>query len=139
MKNEKIEKNTKAIVTPASAEVETIGLQGFTESLNRTEIYFMAGRDKGEMSTLIGETVTIRDYDFIKTGDEDEDYAVFIIDEDVSNFYFGGSIITDKLKQIEESGYHATVFHDGLPTLFKTKKSKNGRNYTNVAFYPKAD
>lgn len=99
------------------------------------QLPFMDGRDKGDAKELVGQISTICDYGFLK-GDDGREYVVFIVKERASTFYFGGTVLTDQLAQLEAEGYHDSIIEEGLPMLMTEKKSKNGRNYTNVEFYP---
>lgn len=100
---------------------------------------FMEGREKGDAKELLGQVSTITDYGFLK-GEEKEgnnrDYVCFIVAERSGKFYFGGTVLTDQMQQLEAEGYHDEIVTDGLPMLMTEKKSKNNRTYTNVEFYP---
>lgn len=99
------------------------------------QLPFMEGRDKGDAKVLVGQVSTIADYGFLK-GDDGRDYVVFITKERAKEFYFGGTVLTDQLMQLEAEGYHDEIVEDGLPMLMTEKKSKNNRSYINVEFYP---
>ena len=99
------------------------------------QLPFMEGREKGDSKELIGTVNTIKDYGFLK-GDDDREYAVFIVAERGKTFYFGGTVLTDQLMQLEAEGYHDAIVEEGLPMLMTEKKSKNNRSYVNVEFYP---
>ena len=96
---------------------------------------FMEGRETGETKELLGTVNTITEYGFLpnETG---EVYACFIVKERPSKFYFGGTVITDRLTQLETEGYHEAVNAEGLPVLMTEKKSKNNRTFTHVVFFP---
>ena len=98
-------------------------------------IPFMEGREKGDARELLGTVNTICDYGFLtnETGDE---YACFIVKERSNKFYFGGAVITDRLKQFDVEGYHDDIVAEGLPVLMSEKKSRNNRTFTNVEFFP---
>lgn len=96
---------------------------------------FMEGRDKGETRELLGQVTTIEEYGFLPDKDG-ELYAVFTVRERKGKFYFGGTVLTDRLAQLEAEGYHDAINEEGLPMLMTEKKSKKGRNFTNVEFYP---
>lgn len=98
------------------------------------QLPIMTGRTKGEASELIGQVVTIRDYGFLQ-GDTGE-YGVFILDDYPEEFFFAGSVLTEQLQEMEKDGYHADIVADGLPMALVTRKSKKGRDYTGVIFYP---
>lgn len=100
-----------------------------------TRLPFMEGRDKGDTKDLIGTVNTITDYGFLPN-DKGEVYAVFIVKERPKAFYFGGTVLTDQLTQLEAEGYHEAINAEGLPLLMTETKSKNGRTYINVEFYP---
>lgn len=99
------------------------------------QLPFMDGREKGDSKELIGQVCTIADYGFLK-GDDDREYAVFITRERAKTFYFGGTVLTDQLAQLEAEGYHDAIIDEGLPMLMTEKKSKNNRSYVSVEFYP---
>ena len=96
---------------------------------------FMEGKDKGDTKELIGQDSTIIEYGFLPN-DAGEVYACFIVKERPSKFYFGGTVITDRLTQLEAEGYHEAIVAEGLPVRMTEKKSKNGRFFTNVIFFP---
>ena len=66
-------------------------------------------------------TVPCRVYD-----EKGEDYVAFIIEEDTNNFYFGGSVTTDKFKKIDAMGEEVVnaIKEHGMPVVFEAKKSK---------------
>lgn len=101
------------------------------------QLPFMDGREKGDAKELVGQVVTITDYGFLK-GDDNREYVVFITAQHPKKFYFGGTVLTDQLTQLEAEGYHEEIVTEGLPTLMTEKKSKNNRGYINVEFYPEA-
>lgn len=96
---------------------------------------FMEGREKGDSKELLGQVSTITDYGFLK-GDDNREYVAFITAERAKKFYFGGTVLTDQMQQLEAEGYHDEIVNEGLPMLMTEKRSKNGRTYTNVEFYP---
>lgn len=99
------------------------------------QLPFMDGREKGDAKELIGTINTIIDYGFLH-GDDNRDYVVFITKERAKNFYFGGTVLTDQLQQLEAEGYHDTIVEEGLPFLMTERQSKNKRSYVAVEFYP---
>lgn len=96
---------------------------------------FMEGRDKGETKELLGTVNTIIDFGFLPN-EQGEMYAAFIVKERKDKFYFGGTVLTDRLSQLETEGYHDAIVAEGLPMLMTEKRSRNNRNFTNVEFYP---
>ena len=96
---------------------------------------FMEGRDKGETRELLGTVNTISEYGFLPN-ENGEVYACFSVKERPGKFYFGGTVITDRLTQLETEGYHDAIIAEGLPVLMTEKKSKNNRTFTNVVFFP---
>lgn len=96
---------------------------------------FMEGRDKGDLKKLNGQISTICDFGFLND-DKGEAYVVFITKERTKEFFFGGQVLTDQLSQLLTEGYYDAIVEEGLPVLFGEKKSKNGRSYTTVEFYP---
>lgn len=99
------------------------------------QLPFMDGREKGDGKELLGTVNTIRDYGFLK-GEDNREYVVFIVEQRHDKFYFGGTVLTDQMQQLEAEGYHDAIIEEGLPMLMTEKKSKNKRSYVNVEFYP---
>lgn len=99
------------------------------------QLPFMDNREKGDAKELLGTINTIIDYGFL-TGDNDNEYVVFIVKERANKFFFGGTVLTDQMQQLEAEGYHDDIINEGLPMLMKERKSKNKRTYTSVEFYP---
>lgn len=89
---------------------------------------FMDGRTK---STLITETeLTINNLGFLK-GDNGE-YAVITFKEDDQQFYFGGSVVTEKLKKITSilgESQDEFLKQGLLKVKFVTKTSDKNRMY----------
>ena len=111
-----------------------------TDLRQRTELFsnalpFMEGRDKGNLNTIKEKPVTIIDYGFL--GDGNDEYVGFIIDEDPNNFYFGGMVLTENLKALDNEGFGLDIRTNGLPVMFNDKTGKNNRTYTSVTYYPK--
>ena len=121
MSNEKMKKSLKDRAAEFSAQLP-----------------LMDGREKGETEELISTVCTIRDYGFLPN-DAGESYAVFTVDEIPNKFFFGGSVLTARLIELETDGYHDAIVEEGLPVLMTHSKSKkSGRAYVNVTFYPEA-
>ena len=100
------------------------------------QLPFMEGRDKGETKELLGQVSTISEYGFIPN-DDGEAYVVFTVKERANKFYFGGSVLTARMLDLENEGYHDAIVAEGLPVLLTEEKSKkSNRMYTNVKFYP---
>lgn len=100
------------------------------------QLPFMEGRDKGETKELLGQVSTICEYGFIPN-DAGEPYVVFITKERANKFYFGGAVLTARMIELENEGYHDAIVAEGLPVLLTEEKSKkSNRTYTNVKFYP---
>lgn len=97
----------------------------------------MENREKGNIDTLTGSTVTIRDYGFLKD-EHDKDYVAFVVDENSKEFFFGGQVLTGQLQELDAENYKPTIQKDGLPVLLGKKMSKAKREYTTVTFYPEA-
>lgn len=107
----------------------------FSNLNNAGGIDFMDERTKGDASTLVGKTVTIMDFGFIKS-DDGGDYAVFYVQEDAEHFFFGNSVLTDKLHTVENAGRKDEIHLH--PATFTTQVSKKGprkgKTYTMVTF-----
>ena len=102
---------------------------------------FMEGKDKGDINRIVDTNVTIVEYGFLQgTGDDgsNKDYICFVVKEDPQHFYFGGQVLTENMRDLDEEGFGDAIRKEGLPVQFSKKKSKNKREYTTVTFYPEA-
>ena len=105
------------------------------QEMSAPQLPIMEDREKGNSDDLTGVILTIRDYGFLN-GDNGE-YAVFIVDEEPKEFFFGGKVLTEALQEFDADGYHQTINDEGLPVVLTKKKTKDGKkNYTAVLFYP---
>ena len=101
-----------------------------------TRLPLMEGRDKGDTSELLAQVTTITDYGFLPN-EAGEPYAVFIVKERAGKFYFGGTVLTARLSDLDAEGYHDAIVAEGLPILMtETKAKKSNRTYTDVKFFP---
>lgn len=97
---------------------------------------FMDNREKGNADKLLGLVSTINEYGFLPN-DDGEVYAVFTVKEFSGLFFFGGSVLTDRLTQLDAEGYGPAIREEGLPILMtKVTSKKTKRQYTNVEFFP---
>lgn len=94
---------------------------------------FMDGREKGEIT--LNETMTIIDYGFMNG--KDGEFSCFITKEYNDHYFWGGQVLTEKLKKVEGAfteGEIATLLEEGIQVLFSEKKSANRRRYIDVEF-----
>lgn len=95
---------------------------------------FMVGKEK-EVITL-GAEMTISEYGFL-TGDDGE-FICFTTRENNDKYFFGGSVLTEKIKKVELSFTKEEIqqlLHDGeMKIVCNEKKSKNNRKYISVEF-----
>ena len=96
-------------------------------------IKFMENRTRGELKEILNKEVILRDYDFIN-GKEGR-FVVFIVDGIEDKFFFGGSVITDLLDSLNPEE-KKELQAEGVPVEVYSKKSKNGREYNGMTFYP---
>lgn len=101
-------------------------------------IPFMEGRKKGELPLKV--LSTLNNFDFLHG--EDGEYAVLSLEEYPDFFFFGGSVVTQKLKDLEDiltdAGIDDLSTQDsGVPVIFNKKKNKSGKKeYTTCTFFP---
>lgn len=107
------------------------------KELNTSGVGFMEGREKGELPK--GEKVTLDDYGFIK-GESGDEYVVLSLMEYPKHFFFGGSVVTSKIQELDvtlDDAEKAAIKEDGIPVLFEQKAAKKGkRTYTSITFFP---
>jgi hypothetical protein len=104
----------------------------------------MKDRDKANFNDLIGRVVIIDNYDFLLDS-PDKEYICFTIKDDPAHFYFGGKVLTDQMKHLDNEGYGDEIRRDGIPVKFTEKKAKKANEqgrfnyYTAVTFFPDED
>ena len=95
---------------------------------------FMEGREKG--SLVHDMEFTISEFGFLTDNERNEEYVSFLLKEDTEHFYFGGGVVTEKLKQIKNvlsDEELKTLKLEGLKVRFELKKSKDkNREYTDL-------
>lgn len=94
---------------------------------------FMVGKEKDVIT--MNEVLTIKEYGFL-TGDDGE-FICFTTKEYQDKYFFGGSVLTEKMKKIELTFTKEEiqeVIDEGLQIICEEKKSKNNRKYVSVEF-----
>lgn len=95
---------------------------------------FMEGREKG--SIVADYELTINEFDFLVDTDSQEPYVCFLVAEDTEHFFFGGGVVTEKLKRIKELLNDEELQElklEGLKVRFVKKKSKDkNREYMDL-------
>lgn len=101
------------------------------EKVMVNSIPFMDGREKGDQ--ILNEELTIVDFGYLTS--EDGEFIVYLTKEHDELFFFGGSVLTEKFKQIEENFTEDEVkelLEMGVKVKLIEKKSKNKRKYVDV-------
>lgn len=102
----------------------------------KVSLPFMENRDKGTTDELMAQVTTITDYGFLPD-ENGELYVVFIVKERSNKFYFGGTVLTERMSTLDHEGYGDAIREEGLPMLMTQARSKKTkRSYTAVEFYP---
>lgn len=94
---------------------------------------FMEGKEKAD--NILDEKLTIKEYGFLN-GDDGE-FISYIVKEYPENFFFGGSVLTERFKHIESvftDDEISELLEEGIEIKLTQKKSKNKRNYVGVEF-----
>jgi hypothetical protein len=108
------------------------------KEVTSTGLPFMQGKEKEELS--MGMIYNINDYGFLK-GD-DGDFVAFTTKETPDKFYYGGSVVTEKMHELESALSHedmAELLEHGIEVVFLQKVSKNKKKYTTCEFFPSAE
>jgi len=105
------------------------------KEVTNTGLPFMTGLEKAEIG--MGEIMHINNYGYLKG--EEGDFVVFTTKEYPKNFFFGSSVLTGKMKELDIALGEENMFKlldNGIEVVFDKKKSKNKREYTNCVFFP---
>ena len=103
---------------------------GYFDRFNSKGIPFMDNRDKGDLRDILGETVHIEDFGFIRN--DEGDYGVIAVKEKPEVFYFCNQVITDMLHQVENDDMKDELVKQGIE--FSLAESKKGREYFRFEF-----
>ena len=96
---------------------------------------FMDGLEKADLG--MGEVLNINNYGYMEG--EDGEFVVITTKEYPKNFFFGSSVLTSKMKDLDKvfgEEEMSKLLENGIEVVFEKKKSKNKREYTNVTFFP---
>ena len=114
-------------------------LAGKIQELNSSGgVPFMEGRTLGKIAE--GVVHTLDNYGFIHG--EDGEYVVLSFEEYPDFFFFGGSVVTQKIKDLSDvladAGIEDLTTQDsGVPVIFEKKKNKSGKKeYMTCTFFP---
>ena len=119
--------NIKALINKAK-EVTATGLP------------FMQGKEKHELT--MGMIYNINEYGFLDGGESNEEFVVFTTKEHPEAFFYGGSVVTQKIKDLEANLTNeeiAQLLDYGIEVIFLQKLSKNKKKYTTCEFFPSAE
>lgn len=103
---------------------------GYFDKFSSKGIPFMEGRDKADMREIVGKTVYIDDFGFIKN--DDGDYGVIALKEYSDKFFFCNQVITDMLHEVQRDGMKTELSNQ--PIVFSVATSKKGREYFKFDF-----
>ena len=93
---------------------------GYFDKFANKGIPFMEGKDKGSLRDMIDRPLHIEDFGFING--QDGKFAVILFAEDSDNFYFGNSIITEMLEQVDADGMRDALADETI--VFSMRMSK---------------
>ena len=97
------------------------------------QVNVILGRTKGEIKELTA--YLIKDFTILKDKNTNSDYSAFIVEGNDEEFFFGGAVVTDKLKRISDLVTDIELEElkkEGIPVMFVNKKSKNKRTYIDM-------
>ena len=85
-------------------------------------IPFMEGREKGDLKNLVGQPLHIVDFGFIDG--KDGEFAVLKFKEDDAKFYFGNSITTEMLREVQKDGMEAELAKQVIVFSLRVSKER---------------
>lgn len=95
-----------------------------------SELDFMQTCQKANVRDILGQTLQFDAYGVVagKKGD----YAIMHFKEYPQNFYFGGTVICEKLKEIDKDGMHDALKEEHI--RLELKISQSGNEYIDIIF-----
>lgn len=97
----------------------------------------MEGRESGDISEILNDNVVVDNYQFGEG--KDGKYVAFTIEGNDTEFYFGGSVVTDTFLTLDNmltEEEKIELLNEGITTLFEKLRSENKRNYIKCVFFP---
>ena len=108
------------------------------QEVTKSGLPFMDGREKLEITgEVLNNILTVDDYGYLD-GD-DGNYVVISLKEYPKHFIYGGSVVTDAFKKLEEkigAENMAQLIQHGLTFRLSELISKNKRKYVRISFFP---
>lgn len=107
------------------------------QSITSKGLKIMEGRESGDINEILNENITVDNFEFGK-GKEGE-YVAFTIQDNDTEFFFGGSVITESFKSLESTLTEEEMIElmtEGLVIYLEKVKSENKRNYIKCTFFP---
>lgn len=106
--------------------------QGVTNNV----LPIMEGRETGDIEGILNETVLVDNYEFGNS--KDGEYVAFTIKDNDTEFFFGGSVVTETFKKLDCVLTHyqkQALLNNGLETYIEEVKSENKRKYKKCTFF----
>lgn len=108
-------------------------LKAKANEITASGLPFMEGKEKIEL--MDGSLYVVKQYGYLESTDGD-----FVVVADDTTFAFGGSVITENFKKLDEqftSEEITELLKEGIEMEITKKKSKtNKRDYTVCEFFP---
>ena len=99
---------------------------GYFDKFVRKGIPFMEGREKGNLRELVNRPLHIVDFGFIEG--KDGKFAVMSFMEDAGRFYFGNSIVTEMLEEVDADGMRDELAQQAIQFDLRVSKER-GQEY----------
>ena len=96
---------------------------GYFDKFVRKGIPFMEGREKGNLRDMVDKPLHIVDYGFIEG--KDGKFAVIAFKEDADRFYFGNSIVTEMLEEVDADGMREELAQQAIQFDLRVSKERN--------------
>ena len=106
--------------------------QGVTNS----GLAIMEGRETGDIEGILEENVMVNNYEFGMS--KDGEYVAFTIEGNDTEFFFGGSVITETFKKLDNiltDEEKKELLSNGLDTYIEEIRSENKRKYKKCTFF----
>lgn len=102
--------------------------KNYFDKFRNNGVSFMDGKDKGALKDMCDKPLHIVDFGFIGQGDER--YSVILFAEDSDRFYFGNSIITEFLTEIDADDARDLLKEQPIMLVQRESKQRKGVKYT---------
>lgn len=106
------------------------------QQITNSGLAIMEGRETGDIESILDEHVLVDNYQFGTS--KDGEYVAFTIQGNDTEFFFGGSVVTEAFKKLDallSEEEKIELLTEGIDIYLEEVKSENKRKYKKCTFF----